>query len=217
MMAQQGLIAKKIGMTRIVDTDGQMIPVTLLKIEHQKVTKLLTEERDGYVGVQVGYYEKPEHRLNKPDTVRLRKANVPENFSRFKEFRSETSIELGAVPAMDNFKSVQSVDITGVTKGRGFEGSITRWGHATGRKTHGSDFYRKPGSLGTRTTPGRVFKNKEQPGQYGCVQRTTQNLKIVEVDMDKNLLVVKGSVPGYSDGFVIVKPSLKQKTSIEKK
>ena len=216
-MAPKGLIAKKIGMTRIVDVDGQMIPVTLLKIEHQKVTKVLTEDRDGYVAVQVGYYEKPEHRLNKPDTVRLRKANITENYARFKEFRAETSVELGAAPSIENFKSVKSVDITGVTKGRGFEGAITRWGHATGRKTHGSDFYRKPGSLGTRTTPGRVFKNKGQPGQYGNVQRTTQNLKIVEIDTDKNLLVVKGSVPGYSDGFVIVKPSLKQKSSVEKK
>ena len=217
MMAPKGIIAKKIGMTRIIDVDGQMIPVTLLKVEHQKITKVLTEERDGYSAVQVGYFEKPEHRLNKPDTVRLRKANVSENFSKFREFRSDAAAELGAAPSIESFKSHQSVDITGITKGRGFEGAITRWGHATGRKTHGSDFYRKPGSLGTRTTPGRVFKNKGQPGQYGNVQRTTQNLKIVEVDTEKNLLVVKGSVPGYSDGFVIVKPSLKQKASVGNK
>ena len=149
--------------------------------------------------------------------MRLRKANIAENFSKFREFRSELIGEVGAIQSIESLKSAQSVDITGITKGRGFEGAITRWGHATGRKTHGSDFYRKPGSLGCRTTPGRVFKGKHQPGQYGSVQRTTQNLKIVEVDTEKSVLVVKGSVPGFSDGFVIVKPSIKQKVSVEKK
>jgi large subunit ribosomal protein L3 len=212
-MTVQGIIAKKIGMTRIVGQDGLMIPVTLLKIEHQKVTKLLTVERDGYSAIQVGYYEKPEHRLTKPDVSRLRKSQVSENFTRFIEFRTagEAAGELGTVLTAEALKDLKSVDVTGITKGRGFEGAITRWGHATGRKTHGSDFYRKPGSLGTRTTPGRVFKNRGQPGQYGNVQRTTQNLKVVDVDIEKNLVAVKGSVPGCSDGYIVIKPSVKSK------
>lgn len=207
----QGLIAKKVGMTRVLDEQGQMIPVTLLKVEDQQVTKILTVDRDGYHGVQVGYYQKPERKLNKPDLTRLRKSGIEGSYTRFKEYRfeSEVTLELGSKLGADLLSEVKAVDVTGVTKGHGFEGSITRWGHKTGRRTHGSHFHRRPGSLGQRTTPGRVYKNKEMPGHMGSAQRTIQNLKVVDVDVEANVIALKGSVPGHRDGFVIVKPSTK--------
>ena len=104
-----------------------------------------------------------------------------------------------------------AVDVTGVTKGHGFEGAITRWGHKTGRRTHGSHFHRRPGSLGQRTTPGRVYKNKGMPGHMGDVNRTVQNLKVVEVDNEANIIAIKGSIPGCKNGFVVVRPSIKVK------
>jgi len=213
-MGIQGLIAKKIGMTRIVNSEGQVIPVTLLKVEEQQVTKVLNKERDGYYGYQIGYYVKPEHRLNKPDLTRLRKAGVDVNFARFKEIRCAApaeGLEIKSLLSASLLEGLKSVDVTGITKGRGFEGSITRWGHSRGRMTHGSNFRRKPGSLGMRATPGRVFKNKGQPGHMGFVQRTIQNLQVVDVDKETNVIALKGSVPGHRDGFLIVKPSIKAK------
>lgn len=213
-MTIHGLIAKKVGMTRVLDAEGQMIPVTLLKIEGQKVTKILTPERDGYHGIQVGYYEKPERKLTKPDVGRLRKVSLTESFTRFKEFRTEGTLDgvnIGAAYNASLFSDVAAVDVTGVTKGHGFEGAITRWGHSSGRRSHGSNFYRLPGSLGMRTTPGRVFKNKEVPGHMGCLQVTVQNLKVVDVDVEANVIALKGSVPGFRNGFVIIKPSVKAK------
>jgi len=213
-MTIHGLIAKKVGMTRVLDAEGQMIPVTLLKIEGQKVTKILTPERDGYHGIQVGYYQKPERKLTKPDVGRLRKVSVAESFTRFKEFRTENTldgVDIGTAINASAFTDVGTVDVTGVTKGHGFEGAITRWGHSSGRRSHGSNFYRLPGSLGMRTTPGRVFKNKEVPGHMGCLQVTVQNLKVVDVDVEANVIALKGSVPGFRNGFVIIKPSVKAK------
>ncbi|MFW7378077.1 MAG: 50S ribosomal protein L3 [Oligoflexus sp.] len=213
-MTMQGLIAKKVGMTRVLDEAGQMIPVTLLKIEDQKVTKILTPDRDGYHGIQVGYFAKPEHRVNKPDIARLRKVSVDENYTRFKEFRFEAPVdglELGAALNVATLTEVGAVDVTGLTKGHGFEGAITRWGHKTGRRTHGSHFHRRPGSLGQRTTPGRVFKNKGMPGHMGNAQRTVQNLKVIDIDLEANVIALKGSVPGHRNGFVVVQPSVKAK------
>jgi large subunit ribosomal protein L3 len=213
-MTIHGLIAKKVGMTRVLDAEGQMIPVTLLKVEGQKVTKVLTPERDGYHGVQVGYYEKAERKLVKADVARLRKVSVSENFTRFKEIRTEgpvEGLEMGAGISAAQFQDVGSVDVTGITKGHGFEGAITRWGHSSGRRSHGSNFYRLPGSLGMRTTPGRVFKNKEVPGHMGMLQVTIQNLKVVDIDAEANVIAIKGSVPGMRNGFVFVKPSVKAK------
>lgn len=213
-MTMHGLIAKKVGMTRVLDEEGQMVPVTLLKVEGQKVTKVLTPERDGYHGVQVGYYEKPEKKLTKSDVARLRKVGVNESFTKFKEFRlegSDAGLGLGTSFDATALQGVTSVDVTGITKGHGFEGAITRWGHSSGRRSHGSNFYRLPGSLGMRTTPGRVFKNKEVPGHMGMLQVTIQNLKVVDLDLEANVIALKGSVPGSRNGFVFVRPSVKAK------
>jgi len=214
-MTTAGLIAKKIGMTRMVDSEGQMTPVTLLQVELQKVTKVLTEERDGYSALQVGYDTKAEKRLSKPDLGRLRKANIAENFSKFREFKASsatadllvgTSLEWQAM-----FEGVTAVDVTGLTKGRGFSGAHVRWNSAVGRMSHGSRFHRRPGSLGMRSTPGRVMKNRHQPGQYGAEQVTIQNLDVLDFDQNSRVLSVRGSVPGHRDGFLVVRPSIKAK------
>ena len=222
-MTTAGLIAKKIGMTRMVDAEGQMTAVTLLQVEPQKVTKLLTEERDGYLGYQIGYFPKREKHLNKADITRLRKSDITDNFSRFKEFRVQQLGELlvgTAVEFTKFFEGVSSVDVTGITKGCGFSGAHKRWNSAVGRMSHGSRFHRRPGSLGMRSTPGRVFKNRHQPGQEGNTQTTIQNLQVLDVDQTNNVVAVRGSVPGHKDGFLIVRPSIKvqsNKTATPKK
>lgn len=211
-MSNKTLIAKKIGMTRIIDKKGQMIPVTLLQVESQKVTKILTPERDGYHGIQIGYQVKPEHRLTKPDVTRLRKAGVNENFAKFSEVRLEgpaEGLQIGADITAGLLEGVALVDVVGTTKGRGFTGAIKRWNSARGRMTHGSRFHRRPGSLGTRTTPGRVFKGKKVHGHYGDERCTIQNLSVVDIDTAQNVIALKGSIPGHRDGFVMVRPSVK--------
>ena len=211
MTTPKGLVAKKIGMTRMVDKNGHMIAVTLLQVENQKITKVLTKERDGYDAYQVGFKETKEKNLAKPDVARMRKVNVKENFTVFKEFRTEApvAIELGAQLTTELLSGVTSVDVTGLTKGRGFTGSVKRWDTAVGRWSHGSRFHRSPGSLGTRTTPGRVFKGKPVPGHYGVEQVTIQNLSVVDVDKDNSLIALSGAVPGHRNGYLFIKPSIK--------
>lgn len=205
----QGLVAKKIGMTRVVDQNGTMIPVTLLKVEDQVVTKVVSPEKEGYNAVQVGYRVKRENRLTKADVTRLRKANISENFTSFKEFRltAPATLTAGTKLSLDLIDGISLVDIMGITKGRGFEGAIRRWNHARGRMTHGSDFHRRPGSLGCRTTPGRVMKGKEVPGHWGVDNCTIKNLVVVDVDKEANTIAIKGSVPGHRDGFVFLTPA----------
>lgn len=210
-----GIVAKKIGMTRMVDAEGQMTAVTLLQIETQQVTKVLSPERDGYHAVQVGYYAKSEKHLAKPDVARLRKANIQENYTRFKEFRLDAAPTetngLGVALNVGLLEGVTSLDVVGISKGRGFQGAHVRWNSAVGRMSHGSRFHRSPGSLGMRATPGRVMKNRHQPGHHGNVQKTIQNLKVMDIDKENNVIAVRGSVPGHRDGFLVLKPSLKIK------
>lgn len=208
---EKGLIAKKVGMTRMVDARGQVIPVTLLKVEDQKVTKILTSERDGYTGYQVGYFVKAKKNLTKPDLGRMQKVSVEECYSNFKEFRTKAqpSVEVGAVITAELFQDITSVDITGITKGRGFQGAVKKWGSAIGRMTHGSRFHRRPGSLGMNSTPARVMKNKHQPGHMGVEIITMKNMQVVDVDVEQNVIAIKGSVPGHREGFVEIRPTNK--------
>jgi large subunit ribosomal protein L3 len=196
----------------MVDETGSFIPVTILQIEDQKVTKVFDEEKDGYNAYQVGYFVKHEKNLTKPDLHRLRKAGVEENFARFSEFRTteKPQHEVGATPSAEWIKDIQAVDVTGVTKGRGFQGAVKRWGASIGRMTHGSRFHRRPGSLGQCTTPGRVFKNKKQPGHMGVTRNTVKNLRVVNVDVEKNVIAVKGSIPGHRNGYVEVRSTNKK-------
>jgi large subunit ribosomal protein L3 len=212
-ICEKGLVAKKVGMSRMVDADGKMIPVTLLQVEGQKITKILTPERDGYHGFQIGYYKKSVKNLTKPDLARLRKVGVEENFARFKEFRTLgplDGLELGKELDAEILAGVERVDVTGYNKGRGYQGSVKRWGSRIGRMTHGSRFHRRPGSLGQNTSPGRVFKNKKMPGQMGNEKLTVKNLIVVNIDPENNLIALKGSVPGHREGFVEIRPTNKQ-------
>jgi large subunit ribosomal protein L3 len=212
MTTPKGLVAKKIGMTRMVDKDGRMIAVTLLQVEKQKITKILTEARDGYDAYQVGYYEKADKNLTKADIGRLRKLSLSENFSKFREFRTEkplAGVEIGHNLTTSVLDGVTAVDVTGLTKGRGFTGSVKRWDTACGRMSHGSRFHRRPGSLGTRTTPGRVFKGKPVHGHYGVEQVTIQNLGVVDVDAENNLIALRGAVPGHRNCYLLVNPTVK--------
>ena len=213
-MKSPGLMARKVGMTRMYDDQGLLVPVTLLKVEDSKVTKVLTPEKEGYHAIQVGYYIKPEKQLTKCDVARLRKVKVNENFARFQEFRSEKPIEgaeVGVPVDLSALEGVVAIDVTGLTKGRGYQGAVKRWGVARGRMTHGSRFHRRPGSLGCRTSPGRVMKNKKMPGHYGVERTTIQNLKVLDLDKEAMTLAIKGSIPGHCDSFVMVRPSVKVK------
>ena len=211
-MATHGIIAQKVGMTRMMDPEGQMIAVTLLQVTEQQVTKILTPERDGYHAIQVGYHAKRERLLNKADLTRLRKVNIASNFSQFKELRLEKApdgVEVGKALTADILEGIKAVDVVGITKGKGFQGAIKRWGAARGRMTHGSCYHRRTGSLGMRTTPGRVFKSKHMPGHDGVVQRTIQNLRVVDIDKEQNLIALQGAVPGHKNGYLVLKPSIK--------
>lgn len=197
----------------MVDADGKMIPVTLLQVEDQKVTKVLTPERDGYHGLQVGFFTKSEKNLTKPDVQRLRKSGIEINYAKFKEFRTPGPVEgmeIGAALTASLLEGISNVDVSGLTKGRGFQGAVKRWNRAIGRMTHGSRFHRRPGSLGQCTTPGRVFKNKKMPGHMGDEVRTIKNLKIMDIDLENNLIALKGSVPGQRHGFLEIRPTNKK-------
>lgn len=206
----KGLIVRKIGMTRAVDAAGEMIPITLLKVEDQTVTKILELQRDGYHGYQVGFVQKAEKNLTKPDVYRLRKVKVDENYSRFKEFRcaqAVSGLELGAKVTAELLQAVTTLDVTGITKGRGFQGSVKRWNSAIGPKGHGSRFHRRPGSLGQNSSPARVYKNKHQPGHLGVENVTIKNIQVFDIDVAQNVIAVKGSVPGHREGFLAIRPS----------
>lgn len=210
-MTTAGIIAKKIGMTRMVDAEGRMTPVTLLQVETQRVTKVLTPERDGYHAIQIGFFAKKEKSLTKADLTRLRKVDIQENFARFREFRlqGDNSPELGSLVGLSLLDGVTTVDATGISKGRGFSGAHRKHGSAVGRMSHGSRFHRRPGSLGMRSTPGRTFKNRKQPGHHGNTQTTIQNLKVMDVDQANGVIAVRGSVPGHADGYLVLRPSVK--------
>ena len=213
-MVKHGLIATKVGMTRMVDGEGNVVPATLLAVPMQKITKVLTPERDGYTAIQVGYLAKREKLLTKADTHRMRKVGVDENFARFREFRLEKSdenLKIGAVLTIELFEAVKTLDITGISKGRGFTGAIKRWNASSGPASHGSTYHNRPGSLGMRTTPGRVFKGKHVPGHMGDVRCTVQNLQVLKIDKENGLIAIKGSVPGHSNGYVVIQPSVKLK------
>lgn len=204
---EKGLVAKKVGMTRMVDNNGKYIPVTLVQIPNQKITKVLTVEKDGYQGYQIGYFQKKEKHLNKADIGRMRKTSIEENFSRFSEFRSPNApaFEIGQPLTAELLKDAADVDVTGLTKGRGFQGAVKRWNATIGPMSHGSMYHRRTGSLGANTTPGRVFKNKPMPGHMGVEKRTVKNLEIVDLDLENNVVAIKGSVPGHRDAYLEIR------------
>ena len=207
---KKGIIGKKIGMTQIFDEKGNVIPVTVIQAGPCAVVQKKTAENDGYDAIQLGYTEAKEKHTNKALQGHFTKAGV--SFKRhLKEFRLDdcSAINVGDVITADTFAAGDKVDVTGMTKGRGYTGAIKRWNlHLLG-STHGiGPIHRQSGSMGV-IDPARIFKNKKMAGQYGNEQVTVQNLKIVKIDSEKNLIAVKGAIPGAKNGIVFIRDSIK--------
>ena len=207
-----GVLAKKVGMTRLFQEDGRHVPVTVLSLEDCQVTAQRTEDRDGYYGVQVGSGEAKQKNVSKPQREAFAKAEVGLKM-KVAEFRVDSEdalLPVGARISAEHFVAGQKVDITGHTQGKGFAGAMKRWGFGGLRATHGvSISHRSHGSTGNRQDPGRVFKGKKMAGHMGDRQRTQQNLEIVRTDADRGLLFVKGSVPGAKNGWLMVRDAVK--------
>jgi len=207
-----GLLGRKLGMTRIFTEDGRSIPVTLLEVGPCPVVQRKTCENDRYEAVQLGFGEVRETRLNKPQRGHFGKAGAqPTRVLREFAVRGECELKPGDVVGADLFKAGDRVDVSGRTKGKGFAGVIKRHGFGGGPGGHGSMFHRAPGSIGMSADPARVLKGKPMPGRMGHVRVTVQNLEVVRVDADKNLLVVRGAVPGANGGVVEVNKSIKKR------
>ena len=207
---KKGIIGKKIGMTQIFDEVGNVIPVTVIQAGPCVVAQKKTVETDGYNAVQLGFADVKEKHMTKAEKGHFAKAGV-ENKKHLKEFRLDdvSALNVGDVITADTFAAGDKVDITGMTKGRGYTGVIKRWNHHHLRMTHGTGpIHRQPGSMGV-IDPARIFKNKKMAGQYGNEQVTVINLKVVKIDSEKNLIAVKGAIPGAKDGIVFIRDSVK--------
>ena len=208
---KKALLGKKVGMTQIFDENGYVIPVTVIEAGPCTVAQVKSVETDGYEAVQLGFGEVKANKVIKPRAGHFKKANV-EPKKHLREFRlEEISYNVGDELKADVFAAGESVDITGTTKGKGFQGVIKRHGQSRGPMGHGSMYHRRPGSMGPTSTPGRVFKGKKLPGHMGVTTVTIQNLEIVNVDLDKNVILVKGSVPGAKGAILKLKSSVKTK------
>ncbi len=203
----KGIIGKKVGMTQIFNENGHIVPVTVVQAGPCVVVDKRTPERDGYSAILVGF-EKPRQ-VNKPRAGQFKKARVEPRRYLF-EFRVDNidDYEIGQEFKADIFARGEKVDVTGKSKGKGFQGTVKRWNFRTGPKTHGSHAYRIPGSLGS-TDPARVFKGKKLPGRMGGKKVTTQNLEIVDVDEEENLILVKGAIPGPNKSLVTIREAVK--------
>ena len=207
---KKGMIGKKIGMTQIFDEKGNVIPVTVIEAGPCVVAQKKTAEKDGYNALQLGFTDAKKKHLTKADQGHFEKAGVPMK-KHLKEFRlDDCSAEVGSVITVDTFAAGEKVDVTGMTKGRGYSGAVKRWNHHTLCSTHGvGPIHRQVGSMGANSTPSRVYKNKKMAGQYGNEQVTVQNLLVVKIDSEKNLIAIKGAVPGAKDGIVFIRDSVK--------
>ncbi|EDO0589752.1 50S ribosomal protein L3 [Listeria monocytogenes] len=207
----KGILGRKIGMTQVFTENGELIPVTVIEAAQNVVLQKKTVETDGYEAVQIGFEDKRAILSNKPEQGHVAKANTtPKRFIR--EFRDVNldEYEIGAEVKVDVFAEGDIIDATGVSKGKGFQGVIKRHGQSRGPMAHGSRYHRRPGSMGP-VAPNRVFKNKLLPGRMGGEQITIQNLEIVKVDVEKNVLLVKGNVPGAKKALVQIKTATKAK------
>jgi large subunit ribosomal protein L3 len=206
-----GIVGRKAGMSRVFTEDGQSIPVTLIEATPNRITQVKTVDSDGYTAVQVTAGHKRASLINKPETGHLAKAKVEAGRGLW-ELRVDDLGELavGGEIKADIFEVGQLVDVQGVTKGKGFQGTVKRWNFSMGDATHGNSLsHRTPGSLGQRQTPGRVYPGKKMSGHMGAVRQSTQNLEVVRVDAERGLIAIKGAVPGAPGGDVIVRPASK--------
>ena len=207
---QKAILGKKIGMTQIFTEYGLVIPVTVIEAGPVTVVQKKTVETDGYNAIQVGYVDAKDKALTKPEKGHLAKAGVA-NKRVLKEFRLEddSAYNVGDEIKADVFAEGDKIDVTGISKGHGYAGTVKRWGTHRGPMTHGSGYHRGVGSMGACSTPSRVMKNKRLPGHMGVEQVTVQNLDVVKVDAEKNIILIKGAVPGPKGGVVTIKNSVK--------
>ena len=208
-----GLVGRKVGMTRIFTEDGVSVPVTVLEVSNNRVTQVRTPSQDGYSAVQIAFGSRRNSRVSKAEAGHFAKAGV-DAARVMREFRMDVDTaqqyQAGAVVSADIFKAGQMVDVSGVTQGKGFAGTIRRHHFKSQRATHGnSKSHNVPGSIGMNQDPGRVFPGKRMSGHLGAVTRTTQNLEVIRVDAERGLLLVKGAVPGSKGGHVVVSPAIK--------
>jgi len=208
---QKCMLGKKIGMTQIFTDDGELIPVTVIQAGPVSVIQKKTVETDGYCALKVGFEDISEKKVNKPMKGQFEKAGIkPKRFIR--EFRLENidAYEVGQeIKVEDMFREGDKIDVSGISKGKGYQGTVKRFGTSRGRESHGSQYHRGVGSMGANSDPSRVFKGKKMPGHMGVDKVTVQNLTVVRVDADRGLMLVKGAVPGPRGGVVAIKDSVK--------
>ena len=205
----KAIIGKKVGMTQIFDENGYVIPVTVIEAGPCTVAQVKSVDTDGYNAVQLGFGEVKDKHINKPEKGHFAKSKLAAK-KHLREFRVETAdVKVGDEVKADVFAAGDKIDVQGTTKGKGFQGVIKRHGQSRGPMGHGSMYHRRPGSMGSTSTPGRVFKGKKLPGHMGVQTVTIQNLDVVRVDMDKNVLLVKGSVPGPKGAILKIKATVK--------
>ena len=204
------VIGKKVGMTQIFDETGKVIPVTVIEAEPNVIAQIKTVESDGYNAIQLGYEDAKESKVNKPVKGHFAKASITPK-KHLREFRVENveNYKVGDEVKVDTFAQGDKVDVQGTSKGKGFQGVIKRHGQSRGPMGHGSMYHRRPGSMGPTSTPGRVFKGKNLPGHMGAQTITIQNLDVVRVDTDKNVILLKGSVPGAKGAILKIRTSVK--------
>ena len=206
------IIGRKFGMTQVFDEKGVVVPVTVIEAGPCPVVQIKTVETDGYNAVQLGFGEVKENKVNKPEGGHFKKAEV-KAVKHLREFKAceecLATVKVGDEIKVDTFEVGEKVDVQGTTKGKGFQGVIKRHGQSRGPMGHGSMYHRRPGSMGSTSTPGRVFKGKKLPGHMGVETVTVQNLEIVKVDLDKNVILIKGSVPGAKGAILKIKKSVK--------
>lgn len=207
-----GLIGKKLGMTRVFNQHGFSIPVTVIEIQENRVTQIKSIKTDGYSAIQVTTGNKKPNRIKKPEAQHFAKAGVqPGRILREFRIKDDEKFILGQSISIGFFSEIKKVDITGISKGKGFSGTIKRWNFRTQDATHGNSLsHRVPGSIGQNQTPGKVFKGKKMAGQLGNYRVTIQNIEIVKIDLENNVLLIKGSVPGTTGSNLIIKPAIKK-------
>jgi large subunit ribosomal protein L3 len=208
---QKCILGKKIGMSQIFTDEGIMIPVTVIQAGPVSVVQKKTDEVDGYRSIKVGFEDIKEKKTNKPMKGQFEKAGVPTKRI-MREFRLEDvdAYEVGQeIKVEDMFQEGDRVDVSGISKGKGYQGTVKRYGTARGRETHGSGYHRGVGSMGANSSPSRVFKGKKLPGHMGVEKVTVQNLSVVRIDSERGLLLVRGAVPGPRGGLVVIKDSVK--------
>lgn len=203
-----GLLGLKLGMTHVFREDGRMVPVTVIEAGPCRVTQVKTSERDGYAAVQLAFGEKADRKASKPEKGHFAKANVPA-FRHVREFQAVGDVAVGATVKADIFAKGEIVDVTGVSIGKGFQGVMKRHHFHGGPQSHGSMFHRAPGSIGSSSSPSRVWKNMKMAGHMGSVRVTTQGLQVVEVRADENLIFIRGAVPGARGSLVTIRKSKK--------